>query len=89
MACVFALITLMVYVAYRYRLIRIGYLADPPRIPKGIPMIVFHDVSHVPYYMKKCCICLLYVVDGDELSSLPPCKHVFHRNCIAPFLAPV
>ncbi|XP_030948658.1 RING-H2 finger protein ATL74-like [Quercus lobata] len=80
MTCVFALIMSMLYVAYHYGLIRI-------RVYLWIPVIVFHDGSHVPYNTEKCCICLHCFVDGDELSSLPPCRHVFHHSCIAPYLA--
>ena len=81
MTCVFVLIMSMLYMAYHYGLIRI-------RVYPQIPVIVFHDGSHVPYNMEKCCICLHCFVDEDELSSLPPCRHVFHRSCIAPYLAP-
>ena len=83
-ACILVLVTLMIYVSYRYRHVRVGV---DPRIPVGIPTIMFHNVSHVPYNMETCCICLDNFVDGDELASLPPCRHVFHCSCIAPYLA--
>ena len=76
--CILMLVTLMIYVAYRYLRTKVGV---------GVRTIVFHNVSHVPYNMETCCICLCNFVDGDQLASLQPCKHVYHRRCIACQLA--
>ena len=77
-ACILMLVTLMIYVLHQYR---------RTRVDVGVRTIVFHDVSHVPYNMETCCICLCNFVDGDQLASLQPCKHVYHRRCIARQLA--
>ena len=77
-ACILMLVTLMIYVSYRYRHTRVGV---------GVRTIVFHNVSHVPYNMETCCICLCNFIYGDQLACLQPSKHVFHRSCNALHLA--
>ena len=74
----FMLTTLVIYVAHRYR---------RTRVRVGVQTIVFHDSSDVPHNTVECYICLCNFVVGDQLASLQPRKHVYHRRCIACALA--
>ena len=76
--CILMLVTLMIYVAYQYLRTKVGV---------GVHTIIFYDVSNIPYNMETCCICLCNFIYGDQLACLQPCKHVFHRSCIALHLA--
>ena len=76
-ACILMLTALVIYVAHRYQ---------RTKVHVGVRTIVFHDVSNVPYNTEECCICLCNFVDRDQLASLQPCKHVYHRRCIARIL---
>ena len=73
-ACIIMLVMVMIYVAYRYRSIRVG---------ARVRTFIFHDMSDVSYKMEECSICLDDFVDGDLLASLQPCNHVYHQECIA------
>ena len=77
-AGILMLIVLVIYVVHHYRRIRVHV---------RVRTIIFLDSSNVPQNTEECCICLCNFVDRDQLASLQPCKHVYHRRCIARALA--
>ena len=35
---------------------------------------------------EDCAVCLMDFIDGDEVTLLPPCGHIFHGACLLPWL---
>lgn len=35
---------------------------------------------------QQCRICLMHFQEGEEVRNLPNCNHVFHSNCVDPWL---
>ncbi|KAJ7944598.1 RING-H2 finger protein [Quillaja saponaria] len=62
-------------------------LGIDPHVLERIPEFDFHSGTEVPYGTDRCAWCLDDFVEGERLSSLPPCRHVFHMHCIHHYLS--
>ena len=79
--CILMLTTLVIYVVYLYR--------SRTRLPVGVRMVLFQNISDIPYNAEMCSICLGDFNAGDRLATIQTCKHVYHRRCIVRALARV
>eukprot|EP01083_Nonionella_stella_P197372 725691_1 len=59
---------------------------------RSIPDVLFQEnvlrgVAGNDCNDQTCCaICTDDFVAGDVLNSLPPCRHLFHKDCVIPWL---
>ena len=51
----------------------------------NLPVTKFKKVESKVGEEEKCPICLTELEDGEEIKTLP-CKHLFHPDCIDPWL---
>lgn len=51
-----------------------------------LPVSVYTSVAKAGEAPASCCICMEDLVTGDAVKWLP-CTHVFHADCIDPWLA--
>ncbi|KAJ4980857.1 hypothetical protein NE237_031694 [Protea cynaroides] len=55
-------------------------------LPVFPPPVYFKADEEATINKKDCSICLEYFQDGELCQILPLCEHVFHVECIAPWL---
>ena len=65
-----------------------------PLIHDKIPKIIYHhpddessSSSLIPFEETMCVWCRFEFVDGEQLSMLPSCNHVFHSKCIGEYMS--
>ncbi|KAE8055721.1 hypothetical protein FH972_012543 [Carpinus fangiana] len=52
--------------------------------PNLLSEIIYHPgSSNIPFQQDTCTLCLCDYDDGDELTLLNSCGHVYHNGCIA------
>lgn len=66
-----------------------GPVGVDPALRNRIPQITFSSASSssgtatvLPRHQDLCVICLSEFVDGDTISTIPGCMHVFHAQCL-------
>ena len=59
-----------------------------PHLRGNIPNFVYQPgiSGTVPFEERKCAWCQEEFTNGDRLSSLPSCGHVFHSDCIGEYM---
>lgn len=53
---------------------------DPPHIQPRLVNVVYSAAAF--QRARDCAICLDYFQEGENCSSLPVCKHLFHTKCV-------
>ncbi|KAJ4847897.1 hypothetical protein Tsubulata_022274 [Turnera subulata] len=53
------------------------------------PRITFtaETCQDIPFGQDKCAWCVYEFADGDSLTELPQCRHVFHTHCVAKLMS--
>ena len=59
-----------------------------PHLRDNIPNFVYQPgiSGTVPFEERKCAWCQEEFTNGDRLSSIPSCGHVFHSDCIGEYM---
>jgi hypothetical protein len=101
--CVFIVIVCLLGLYFRYRhgqtnhnrvqeveMQQISGAVEPDIVLEGLSKIIYQPGSSagaVPFQQDRCTLCLCDYDDGNELTLLSSCGHVYHSECIGEHLS--